>query len=303
MVRKYIFILGLLLFSTSGYTQKIKVWSMIPFLEGANLDRYLDQYGRTRDEHRLEQIRELIGFMESGVGSYGSLRALRQFNREYEIQMRVSKRGLGATLESDFKAAVEEIYNEYTIYGDKRRLEFYSAYNSIGESLDLDYIIHGLITHSGANRGHVRVSLSLVEVKTGRVKTFVSDRHISQVMKDLALKILVDLQGTKIPSQIEQNLILVTDMNRSEKITRNIAEKTCDVYEGRLPTQKEMVRLLTKNVLQGGLSHFYNREQKYFISTPSGTSFLREMQRTSGAGYDPYGHFVCVANGRMPMEE
>lgn len=273
-MNKAIILLSLLV-SLSAYAKRVDIWPSIPFVRGADLCRYSDAYGQTRNEYMRKMTNLASELMYSGALGFEALEMLTNFNNLYDrnISIATQHKYLDVTLENTLRAYLDEYYR--TLRPMRRNISFthmnhirdiIGAINNgqrIGNISDyalneLDYIAYGSYAFAPNCRGNIQVTLTLVG-RNGETKNYIGNGKPSVVMSQIASKIFEDFQKTTFPSNIQVNGRTLTllggidgDINTAS--SPRIAQTICESMGARLPREMEYEIIDSYGSWSGGIS-------------------------------------------------
>lgn len=247
-----------------AYDQIQQFWPQIPFnMQGANLCEYRSAYSHTRLGYLNELAR--LSRQISSFPTYSSIGALTRFNEVYELNMAYAARGLGKTLESSFKAFINDYYRN--LRPRTRNLEFSYGEQILTDILrggvkpsedTIDLVALGHYSFSPNCNGTLYVTLELVDL-AGTSRTYQATGHVSVVMSKIASKIFEDYQRTQFPSTINyrgKELILLGGANGDIDSVFDLrsAQEICYSMGARLPSSEEYAFINAIGSWSGGIS-------------------------------------------------
>lgn len=265
MKSKVLFFLSLVLsfsIAKAGAPDKsFRIWPAIPFVRGADLCSYKNNYDSTRAEYMNNMVNLASQLMY--MGSYGSEAAavLKKFNDLYELNKRAGAYGIDVTLENSFKAYLDQVYRQ--VRPRTKKLVFFNpgeAQASLAGSpvmQDLGYIMYGSYSYAPNCAGDIYVTLSVVN-RNSEIETFHANGTPATVMGYLAEQVFKRYQRTQFPSTISNQGKALTVMGAlngdvAQVVGTRAAMMACASMQGRLPTVQEYMILEAYGPWEGGL--------------------------------------------------
>ena len=258
----------LLLITSSVFTQASDevnhFWPKIPFnIEGANLCNFRQAYSQSRSDYMMEMT-SLAERLLYASEVYDPAQMHTQ-NLVY------AKRGLGATLESSFKAYLDSYYRD--LKPRVRKIEFKyldrvaTVLNQSGtvsrtDISKIDLMAYGTYSMSPDCRGGVLVTLTIIK-RDGTSSEYIAKGPASTVMSQIASRVFEDFQRTKFPTTVRvgnRNLEVLGGLTGDigTVVRPDEATLACQTLGARLPNESEYKILNTYGSWSGGitLSHF-----------------------------------------------
>jgi hypothetical protein len=252
------------------------IWPTVPFLRGADLCKYKDAYGETRTEYMQKMVtlaKDLL--KEAKVNGQDALQMLTAFNSMYDKnqEMAMKSGSMDATLESNLKSSLDQIYRElvprtkkisFTNVNDVLEVVKIASQGARDGHLTkamlskLDFVAYGTYSLAPNCRGDIQVNIHLIG-KSGQLESFSATGTPDSVMLNIAKQIFVQFQKTEIPTQVKigKNLLTIVgglngavDMSNSPEL----AQSFCESLDARLPTKLEMEVIDGYGDWSGGIS-------------------------------------------------
>jgi hypothetical protein len=255
------FLLGTSIANAGAPDKSFRIWPSIPFVRGADLCAYKNSFDSTRSEYMNKMVTLASELMY--MGSYGAEAAamLKKFNDLYDQNRRIGTYGLDVTLESTFKAYLDQIYRQ--THPRTKKLVFFNpgeaqaAMTGGGNIEDLGYIMHGTYSYAPNCAGDILVTLSVIN-RHSEIETFQASGTPQNVMGYLAEQVFKRYQKTQFPSTINNGgkaLCIVGALNGdvAQVVGTRAAEMACASLQARLPTEQEYVILEAYGAWDGGL--------------------------------------------------
>ena len=297
--------------ATSTKIDHYDLWPRIPFnLIGANLCEFRSAFSQTRSQY----ISEMVGHAETLLyaGDFNPTSTLTQFNAMYEKNLIYAQRGLGVTLESTFKAFLEEYYRNLRPKKRKLSLKYLNPLDTLinnalrGQVIrnithqdadKIDLFAHGTYSMSPRCNGNIVVTLSII-TRDGYTKEYMGQGPAHTVMSQIASRVFEDFQRTKFPSRIKignRYITLIGGLNESIDSTMYLEEaKTiCETLGARLPTAQEYKVINSYGSWSGGITlgrkiwamNFPNIFVPYFERSP-----VRTYSQVNDRNY----YYTCI---------
>ena len=272
-------VLGLLalLLSTSLLANdgRVDIWPSIPFIRGADLCKFHDAYGQTRNEYMQTMVRNASDLMQAGAYGSEALDMLVAFDSLYDKNQALATRGqyLDVTLENTLKGYIDQYYRDLNprvkrlsfkhvnylkkIVDAAKRGQRIGYFNA--EQLEkLDYIAYGSYALAPECRGNVQVTVTLVG-RDGQTFTYIGNGKPSVVMSQIASEMFTQFQRTSFPTTLRvgnRSIELIGGFNGSvdQARTPQQAEQACQTLGARLPNQFEYEMVSGYGDWSGGVS-------------------------------------------------
>lgn len=254
---------------------RFDIWPTIPFIRGADLCAYKDAYGQTRAEFMNSMVRSAEKILAQGATGYEALDLLVTFSSMYDRnqEMAVRYQYLDVTLESSFKAYLDQFYRELSPRTKKISFQYVNDIVNIVNAakagqrdgyLDealiakLDYIAYGTYALAPDCRGDIQVTLHLIG-RDGTSESFIASGKPEYVMSKVAADLFTAFQRTQFPSQLRvgaKTLTLIGGLNGSVDRVADprLAEEACATLDARLPTASELDLINSYGDWSGGVS-------------------------------------------------
>lgn len=272
-------ILGLLslLLSTALFANdgRVDIWPSIPFIRGADLCKFQDAYGQTRNEYMQTMVRNASDLMQAGAYGSEALEMLVAFDSLYDKNQALATRGqyLDVTLENTLKGYIDQYYRDLSprvkklsfkhVNDLKKIVDAAKRGQRIGYFNDqqlekLDYIAYGSYALAPECRGNVQVTVTLVG-RDGQTFTYIGEGKPSVVMSQIASEMFTQFQRTNFPTTLRvgtRTIELIGGFNGSvdQARTPRQAEQACQTLGGRLPNQFEYEMISGYGDWSGGVS-------------------------------------------------
>jgi hypothetical protein len=287
------------------------LWPRIPFnIVGANLCEFRSAYSQARSQYISEMVTHAETLLYAG--DFNPTSTLIQFNAMYERNLTYARRGLGVTLESTFKAYLEEYYRKLLPRKRKLSLKYLTPLDTLinnalrgqvirnigQEDTDkIDLFAYGTYSMSPRCNGNIVVTLSIIN-RDGYTKEYIGQGPANTVMSQIASRVFEDYQRTKFPSRIKignRYITLIGGLNESIDSTMYLEEaKTiCETLGGRLPTGQEYKMINSYGSWSGGITlgrkiwamNFPNVFVPYFERSP-----VRTYSQVNDRNY----YYTCI---------
>lgn len=209
MKSKVLFFLSVILsfsIAKAGAPDKsFRIWPSIPFVRGADLCAYKNNYDQTRAEYMNKMVGMVSELMY--MGSYGSEAAsiLKKFNDLYEANKKAGAYGIDVTLENSFKAYLDQVYRQ--VRPPVKKMVFFNpgeAQASLAGTPvleNLGYMMYGSYSYAPNCRGDIYVTLSVVN-RNSEIETFHANGTPATVMGLIAEQVFKHYQRTQFPVTI-----------------------------------------------------------------------------------------------------
>lgn len=265
------------LFSSSKLPadKRVDIWPTIPFVRGADLCKYKDAYSETRTGYMDKMVKNASTLMRSGARGSEALSLLANFNALYDRNQEIAVRNqyLDVTLESTFKAYLDQFYREINPREKKISFKYVNdlvnVVNATKEGMregyldnqllmKLDYIAYGTYALAPSCSGDIQVTIHLIG-RNGTSESFIANGRPETVMSKVASDLFTLFQRTQFPSQVKVGAKLITlvgGLNGSVDRVPDpqLAEEACSTLEARLPTRLELEMLNNYGDWSGGVS-------------------------------------------------
>lgn len=255
---------------------RIDIWPTIPFVRGADLCKYLDAYGQTRNEYMDGMVQRAKSLMEGGAKGKEALQLLVEFNSLYDRNQAIATQHqyMDVTLEATLKSYLDSYYRNLKPKDKKVSFthvnDIYSVIRATNNGqrdgylndtmlAKLDYIAYGTYALAPTCRGDIQVTIHMIG-KNGKSESFVATGNPQTVMSQIATEIFEKYQRTQFNNGTirigKKQLQLVGALNGTVGTVSSpeLAEEACDTLDARLPTRLEMELLDSYGDWSGGVT-------------------------------------------------
>ena len=242
----------------------INIFAKIPFSQGADICRFLDGYGKTRDQYVSSMTNEASQLVASNMTGSEALRALVAFNALYDqIQYNaIANNNLGLTLESDLKAFLDTDSRQAN--AAQRHIRFVEPNSqalatSVRRSLsEVDFAGYGTYALAPSCSGDLQVTFHLVG-KNLKSESFVATGPIDSVMSLIANQVYEVFSKTQFPSDVQigaSKITIIGGLNHGIGLITSLkaAELACASRSARLPSPDEIELINAYGDSSGGVT-------------------------------------------------
>lgn len=319
------------------------IWPEIPFIRGGDYKGFEETMSQTRDQVRRTLLAEfasiLIPLVQPGddTAQLASVVAqiLLTFDNMHEQHKEEAHAGIAKSLEADFKAALDTLYEEKDISDGERKVAFLrddgmiSQFKELAKAIrtkkgkvtgkiardildNVDFIMYGSYTvTNGAETAEVILTLTIEKYQEGQTRSFTSKGRIEYAIKDLAAKVFDFFQSNRYPQWMnpEPQLVWIQAAKGQPKASVPSITSYCAGQGARLPYARELERAAQgTQYAKGGITpfqpgeiyavadrKFYDKPYYYFVGQEDTGAGL---VRTD-AGYGAIlANYWCVRGGQ-----
>jgi len=258
--------------STAARAEPMTLWPNIPFVRGQDSCQHIDAYGLGKREQMGTMITQIERLVMAGADIDSAVQALKSIDTLVEKDRRAARNasGIDVTLESAFKASLDELYRRTN--PGTRMVGFANsapmtaamlAARSAGKSPaitnlgEIGGFAWGTYSFAPGCSANLYVTLHIQE-SCGNISSFQGVGRAERVMGDLAAAVFRAYQATRFPTDLEldgQTVRLTSPAGTyiAKASTPEQAELACRDIGARLPTAREYDLLEIRGDWNGGI--------------------------------------------------
>lgn len=260
----------------------LNIWPVIPFFPLGDFDQYGKTISQDRDQVRKEFWDELTEtlFILASQGAAVELmveplvNALMLFDQVHDLHKAKDVINIDRSLESQFKARLDQLFQTYDIRDQQRRVQFSAGASSnlleayirllsnrqpLGKSIslpeidpkmgkivadDIDFVSYG--TFSNLGRGIFQLTFHLTGTKTGISRSFIARGTLIDALDDLVKQVFDFFQKNVYPDWEPPHaglswLPMPANPNKSNGYTWPEANSYCRLRGYRIPYARELL--------------------------------------------------------------
>lgn len=279
------------------------IWPDIVFVQAGNFKEFEETMSQSRDEVRKMLFKELTDVLkplvEAGAEAASTAKVLAEilltFDGMHEVHKDEAVKGIPKSLESIFRAELDELHSRYDVRDHRRRTEFvrnaqvveavHSATRS-GSPLStetalqlytsVDYFMYG--SYTIIRGGNVELTLTIEKYYSGQTRSFSARGPIHQAIKALARKVFDFFQSNQYeewsnPQPHLQWLPAPKRNNREEDHpsqydtwTAADARLYCRGQRARIPYARELILAAQGGEYAPGGIKYFNPNEIYLVA-------------------------------------
>jgi len=297
----------------------LNIWPVIPFFPLGDFDQYGKTISQDRDQVRKEFWDELMEalFLLASQGAAVELmmeplvNALMLFDQVHDLHKAKDVINIDRSLESQFKARLDQLFVTYDIRDQQRRIQFSAGSSSnfleayirllsnrqpLGKSItlpeidpkmgkvvanDIDFVSYG--TFSNLGRGIFQLTFHLTGTKTGISRSFIARGSLIDALDDLVKQVFDFFQKNIYPDWEPPHpgltwLPMPANPNKSNGYTWSEANSYCQLRGFRIPYARELLMAESGGAYKpGGITGL----------TPSGSYVVADQRQSTD-------HYVLI---------
>jgi hypothetical protein len=265
--------LGIGLVSIHANPTATKLWAKIPILKGADFCRYRRVYSYDQFEY-IGKYAQIAGqLMQSGAMGFEALEMIKEFKRMYEVDMIRATNRFGKSFEQGILTGLQAYLDRYNPSTQKLRI-FRGNPEAENQTKNLDLLAYGLYEIQ-TNCRHINLSINLVDLKSGEIRSFKASGSVQNTASNLAGKIFDFYHRSNFPSTISIGgktlTILGTGEDNWNRTDWQTANLICMGIGGRLPTLQEYKLISAVGRYRGGVqidkmfNYFTNKTNHVYV--------------------------------------